>query len=565
MSKFSPSEKLTKKIENSQEEFLKKHGILAAELLDDNLNEQQIASLDPALFDLAIVDESEAERTGYSNYSYWGSTVRMFFKNKVAVFNLIVMLVLVLFTFIQPHLPNQIDPNLVNYYDSKAVWYVVDSDGSFTVDGMKRTQGDYVQVPGSDEILAYIQAPADWGTPVAIAYDEEGEETQLSVQADPANSGWYWTLLKKDAPYLAILSEDLTASTYYNAVWLTVTGDKNAVYSSGVKQTAGELITDVPDGKSLVYVSAPGSWGVPKLKAQASLTGGDAEFVSLKAVDGEDGWFYGFFPTEKNTLILTSEDGSQKGMNRATISIGLPQEAKIVKGFIENKPPNKVYWFGTNDIGQDLWARMWAGTRTSLFIGIVVAVIEAIIGILAGLLWGYVRKLDFLFTEMYNLIDNIPSTIILLLAAYVMRPGIRTIIIAMSLTRWIGLARFIRNQVLIIRDRDFNLASRCLGTPTRRVITRNLLPQMVSVVMLRMALAIPDAIGSEVFLSYINLGLPISIPSLGNLINKGRTMMMAPSLRYQLFIPAIILSIITICFYLVGNAFSDAADPKNHV
>ena len=524
MSKFSPSEKLTKKIENSQEEFLKKHGILAAELLDDNLNEQQIASLDPALFDLAIVDESEAERTGYSNYSYWGSTVRMFFKNKVAVFNLIVMLVLVLFTFIQPHLPNQIDPNLVNYYDSKAVWY-----------------------------------------PVAIAYDEEGEETQLTVQADPANSGWYWTLLKKDAPYLAILSEDLTASTYYNAVWLTVTGDKNAVNSSGVKQTAGELITDVPDGKSLAYVSAPSGWGVPKLKAQGSINGSDAEYVSLKAVDGEDGWFYGFFPTEKNTLILTSEDGSQKGMNRATVSIGLPQEAKIVKGFIENKPPNKVYWFGTNDIGQDLWARMWAGTRTSLFIGIVVAVIEAIIGILAGLLWGYVRKLDFLFTEMYNLIDNIPSTIILLLAAYVMRPGIRTIIIAMSLTRWIGLARFIRNQVLIIRDRDFNLASRCLGTPTRRVITRNLLPQMVSVVMLRMALAIPDAIGSEVFLSYINLGLPISIPSLGNLINKGRTMMMAPSLRYQLFIPAIILSIITICFYLVGNAFSDAADPKNHV
>ncbi len=565
MSKFSPSEKLTKKIENSQEEFLKKHGILAEELLDDNLNEQQIAELDPDLFGLAIVDESEAERTGYSNYSYWGSTVRMFFKNKVAVFNLIVMLVLVLFTFIQPHLPNQIDPNLVNYYDSKAVWYVVDSDGSFTVDGMKRTQGGYAAEPGSGEILAYIQTPADWGTPVAIAYDEEGEETQLSVQADPANSGWYWTMLQKEAPYLAILSEDLTESTYYNAVWLTVTGDKNAVYSSGVKQTAGELITDVPDGKSLAYVSAPSGWGVPKLKAQGSLNGSDAETVSLKAVDGENGWFYGFFPTEKNTLILTSEDGSQKGMNRATVSIGLPQEAKIVKGFIENKPPNKVYWFGTNDIGQDLWARMWAGTRTSLFIGIVVAVIEAIIGILAGLLWGYVRKLDFLFTEMYNLIDNIPSTIILLLAAYVMRPGIRTIIIAMSLTRWIGLARFIRNQVLIIRDRDFNLASRCLGTPTRRVITRNLLPQMVSVVMLRMALAIPDAIGSEVFLSYINLGLPISIPSLGNLINKGRTMMMAPSLRYQLFIPAIILSIITICFYLVGNAFSDAADPKNHV
>ena len=188
--------------------------------------------------------------------------------------------------------------------------------------------------------------------------------------------------------------------------------------------------------------------------------------------------------------------------------------------------------------------------------------IEAVVGILAGLLWGYVRKLDFLFTELYNLINNIPSTIILILASYIMRPSIPTIIAAMSITGWIGLARFIRNQVGIIRDRDFNLASRCLGTPTRRVIVKNLLPHMVSVVMLRMALAIPGAIGSEVFLCYIGLGLPISIPSLGNLVNKGRSLMMAPSLRYQLVVPAIILSI---CFYLVGNAFSDAADPKNHV
>ena len=565
MSKYSPSERITKKLVDAQEEFLRKHGILADTLMEDNLNEEQIAGLDKDLFGLAIVDESEAERTGYSNYSYWGSTVRMFFKNKVAVFNLIVMLVLVLFTFIQPHLPNQFDPNLVNYYDSKAVWYVVEDDGGYTMDGMKRTMGDYAAEPKADEILAYIQTPASWGTPECFVYDKDGKETQIQAAADPANKGWYYCLLKKDAPNLAIMSEDHTKSTFYDAVWLTVTGDKNIVNCSSVKLTKGELIENVPAGKSLVYVNAPASWGTPKVKVQGSMGSSSAEFIQVKPVDGEDGWYYGFFPTEKNTLILSSEDGSQKGMNRATATIGLPEEAKIVKGFIENKQPNKVFWFGTNDIGQDLWSRMWTGTRTSLFIGIVVAAIEAVVGILAGLLWGYVRKLDFLFTEMYNLIDNIPSTIVLMLAAYVMRPGIKTIIIAMSITRWIGLARFIRNQVLIIRDRDFNLASRCLGTPTSRVITRNLLPQMVSVVMLRMALAIPGAIGSEVFLSYIGLGLPISIPSLGNLVNKGRTMMMAPTLRYQLFIPAIILSIITICFYLVGNAFSDAADPKNHV
>ena len=228
-------------------------------------------------------------------------------------------------------------------------------------------------------------------------------------------------------------------------------------------------------------------------------------------------------------------------------------------------PGQDGFIWGSNSIGQDLWARIWAGARTSLTIAFFVALIEAVVGITVGVLWGYVRQLDFFFTELYNICDNVPSTIILILISYVASPSIKTLILGMSITGWIAMARFIRNQVIIIRDRDFNLESRCLGTPTRRVIMKNLLPQMVSVVMLRMSLAIPGAIGSEVFLAYIGLGLPISIPSLGNLVNKGRSLMMAPSLRYQLIIPAVILSIITVCFYLVGNAFSDAADPKNHV
>ena len=138
-------------------------------------------------------------------------------------------------------------------------------------------------------------------------------------------------------------------------------------------------------------------------------------------------------------------------------------------------------------------------------------------------------------------------------------------IFAMSITNWLGMALFIRNQILMIRDRDYNLASRCLGTPVHRIIFKNLLPYLVSVIMLRMALAIPGAIGSEVFVSYIGLGLPIEIPSLGNLVNVGRTLMMSPSLRYQLIFPTLIVSIITISFYVIGNSFSDSADPKNHV
>ena len=194
-----------------------------------------------------------------------------------------------------------------------------------------------------------------------------------------------------------------------------------------------------------------------------------------------------------------------------------------------------------------------------------VALVEAVVGILVGVLWGYVRKLDFFFTELYNVLDNIPQTLLLILISYILKPGVSTIVFALSLTGWLGMARFIRNQIIIIRDRDYNLASRCLGISTGRIIVKNLLPYMVSVITMRMALAIPSAIGNEVFVTYIGIGLPVDTPSLGNLIQTGRSLMTVASLRYQLFFPVAVLVVITVSFYIIGNAFADAADPKNHV
>ena len=230
-----------------------------------------------------------------------------------------------------------------------------------------------------------------------------------------------------------------------------------------------------------------------------------------------------------------------------------------------NHAPDREFWFGTNSIGQDLWSRVWSGTRTSLLIGLAVGLWNALFGITVGALWGYVRSLDNLLTALYNVIRNVPNSIILILASYILRPGIFTMIAAMCITGWLPMARFVRNQIVIIRDREYNLASRCLGTPTGRLIRKNLLPYLVSVIMLRIALAIPGAIGQEVFLTYIGLGLPISIPSLGNLINEGRIVMMSASTRYQLLFPAMVLSAVTVSFYVMGNAFADASDPKNHV
>ncbi len=559
-SKYSAKEKLSRKLEDSIESRLRES------INDkDDLNAEEIKSLPNDLFEISGYDEKESERSGYSNYSYWRSTIRMFFKNKVAVAMLVIMLVLLIFTFIQPILPNQFDANTVNYYE-KAVWVKVDEEAKTTYDSIKWTKGDYPVSETGEGTLTYIKTPSSWGTPKVTAQSSGAKETMdVAVTADPNNKGWFYCFVSSDEPYIIIYSEDGTKKTYQEAVWVQV-DESGAVTYGSTKLTDGDLIANEdPDNYVLTYFNAPDEWGIPQVHA-ASIQRGD-EGIDLELIPDPDnsGWYYALVPVESMMLTIKSEDGATEAANMGVARITDPLEVKPIIGFIGNLKPNAVFWFGTNDIGQDLWARMWNGTRTSLFIGIVVALIEAVVGIIVGLLWGYVRKLDFLLTEIYNIINNIPSTIILILASYIMRPSISTIIIAMSITGWIGLARFIRNQVIIIRDRDFNLASRCLGTPTRRVIVKNLLPQMVSVVMLRMALAIPGAIGSEVFLAYIGLGLPINIPSLGNLVNKGRTLMMAPSLRYQLFIPAIILSVITVCFYLVGNAFSDASDPKNHV
>lgn len=231
---------------------------------------------------------------------------------------------------------------------------------------------------------------------------------------------------------------------------------------------------------------------------------------------------------------------------------------------MRNHAPDSTFWFGTNALGQDLWSRIWQGTRTSLIIGLCAAATSMLLGMLMGCAWGYTRNFDWLFTEIYNLFDNIPYTILRMLLIYIMRPSISTMIIVMSLTGWLPMAKYIRNMILIYRDREFNLASRCLGTSSFRIITKNILPQLVSVIMLQTALAIPNAISSEVFLTYIGLGLPVQIPSLGNLVDEGRKVMLVEAQRYQLFFPMLMVSAITVSFYALGNAFADASDPRNH-
>ena len=224
--------------------------------------------------------------------------------------------------------------------------------------------------------------------------------------------------------------------------------------------------------------------------------------------------------------------------------------------------PNGEFWFGTDNMGRDYWAQVWYATRTSILLAVSVSLGQIIAGVLIGLIWGYVRKLDSFFFSLYNLIDNIPTIIYMTLIALML--GKTTLIMGASMIAfgWLATARNVRNLVFMYRDREYNLASRCLGTSLWRILSKNIFPYLISVIILRLALAIPSTIAYETTLTYLGL-MDISTPSLGILLRNARSYFL--DYPYLLVFPAAIVSIITITFYLVGNAFSDACDPRNHV
>lgn len=225
--------------------------------------------------------------------------------------------------------------------------------------------------------------------------------------------------------------------------------------------------------------------------------------------------------------------------------------------------PNAEYWFGTDNVGRDYWCQVWYAAQISIRLALIVALGESIVGITIGLLWGYVRQLDRFFTELYNLIYNIPTIIYMLLIALLIGQSFTIMAVSLIATHWLNMARRVRNMVFMYRDREYNLASRCLGTPLWRVLTKNILPYMISVVILRMALSIPGTIALESTLSYLGLGLDSKTPTLGILLREARLFFL--DYPYLLIFPALIVSIISVSFYIMGNAFSDAADPRNHV
>ncbi len=223
--------------------------------------------------------------------------------------------------------------------------------------------------------------------------------------------------------------------------------------------------------------------------------------------------------------------------------------------------PSQEHLFGTDVFGRDQWTRVWYGTRISLLIGLVAAAINLVIGVFYGAISAIMGgQVDAVMQRIIEVLVGIPSLIIVILFMMVLPPGVGTIIIAMSITGWVNMARLVRAQILKLKNQEFVLAAQLLGTSKWKIITRHLIPNTISVIVIQVMFAIPSAIFTEAFLSFIGVGLAEPKASLGVLINNGyKALRSAP---FLLIYPAIAIVLIMVCFSIVGDGLRDAFDPR---
>lgn len=222
---------------------------------------------------------------------------------------------------------------------------------------------------------------------------------------------------------------------------------------------------------------------------------------------------------------------------------------------------SKDHWFGTDALGRDLWVRLWLGARVSLSIGFIATIINTIIGgFIGGIAGFYGGKIDMLIMRIVDVVYGIPSLIVTILVMVVLKPGIHCLIIAMVIVGWIGTCRFVRGQVLQLKEQDFVAASKVLGVSDRVTIVKHILPNMMGLIITNLTMAIPNAIFLEAFLSFIGLGIAPPNCSWGLLAKEGIQMLrIAP---HELLIPAFFICTTMLALNLLGDGLRDALDPK---
>ena len=227
-----------------------------------------------------------------------------------------------------------------------------------------------------------------------------------------------------------------------------------------------------------------------------------------------------------------------------------------------NQGPSAAHWFGTDKLGRDLFARVWQGGRVSMLIGLTGALVSSVIGCIYGGIAAYFGGIvDDVMMRIVEILISVPYLIVVILLSVVLQSkSIGTLILALTLTGWCGVARLVRAQMLQIKSQEFVMAANCLGVSSRRIILRHLLPNTISVVIVTITFDIPGYIFSEAFLSYIGLGVQAPDTSWGALASLAQANF--TFYPYQLFFPSLMIALTMLAFTLMGDGLRDALDPR---
>ncbi|MGZ7443674.1 ABC transporter permease [Paenibacillus macerans] len=226
-----------------------------------------------------------------------------------------------------------------------------------------------------------------------------------------------------------------------------------------------------------------------------------------------------------------------------------------------NKGPSAQHWFGTDDLGRDMFVRTWMGARISLIVGLAAACIDLFIGVIYGGIMGFFGgRVDEIMNKFSEILYAIPYLLVTILLLVVLEPSLGTIILALTITGWINMSWIVRGEIMQLKSREFVLASRSMGAGSGRLLFRHLLPNAVGPIIVTVTLSVPKAIFAEAFLSFLGLGVQAPIASLGSMINDALTGWLY--YPWRMLFPAILISLIMLAFNIFGDGLRDALDPK---
>lgn len=232
-----------------------------------------------------------------------------------------------------------------------------------------------------------------------------------------------------------------------------------------------------------------------------------------------------------------------------------------------NLKPNSTHFFGTDELGRDLWARVWIGARYSLIIGILAATIDFLIGVFYGGVAGVANRVaDAVMMRVAEVVYSIPYLLVVILLSVVFSSegsgtSLFVLVLAITLTSWVPMAILVRGQVLQLRESEYSLASESLGASNGWILKKHIIPNTLGPILVNVTLTIPKAIFAEATLGFLGLGFQAPTSSLGSLANDGLAGM-AVGNAYQLIIPAILISLIMFGFNVLGDGLRDALDPR---